>query len=183
MMSNTILSQTPEITSDGRETVVVTGASGGIGAAIVTRLRNSGRRVFSTMRRPDPESHGPDVLAMDVTSDESVAAAVSEVLNRTGRIDAIVNNAGLDLLGAFEEATTEQALALFDTNFFGVQRLCRAVLPAMRSRGCGRLVTIGSIAGFLPTPFEPFYCASKHALEGYVESSTTKSRRSACARC
>lgn len=155
---------------DGAETVIVTGASSGIGAAIVIRLRAAGRRVFATMRKPDPERHGPDALAMDVTSDESVSAAVTAVLDKTGRIDAVVNNAGLDLLGAVEEATTEEALALFETNFFGVHRLCRAVLPGMRARGSGRLVTIGSMAGFLPMPFEPFYGASKHALEGYVES-------------
>ncbi|GAC1430794.1 MAG: oxidoreductase [Candidatus Velthaea sp.] len=152
------------------ETVIVTGASGGIGAAIVKRLRDSGRRVFATMRQPNLARDGSDAIAMDVTSDESVATAVADVLGKTGRIDAVVNNAGLDLLGAVEEATTAEAHAIFETNFFGVHRLCRAVLPDMRARGSGRLVTIGSMAGFLPMPFESFYGASKHALEGYVES-------------
>jgi NAD(P)-dependent dehydrogenase (short-subunit alcohol dehydrogenase family) len=99
-----------------------------------------------------------------------VEAAVAEVLARAGRIDAIVNNAGVDLLGAVEETTTDEALNLFQTNFFGVHRLVRAVLPTMRSQKSGRIVTIGSIAGFLPTPFETFYSAAKHALEGYCES-------------
>ena len=105
-----------------------------------------------------------------MSSDESVKTVVAEVLARTGRIDAIINNAGVDLLGAIEETTVEEAMDLFQTNFFGVHRLIRAVLPAMRQQRSGRIVTIGSIAGFLPTPFEAFYSASKHALEGYIES-------------
>ena len=150
--------------------VIVTGASSGIGQAIAAHLHRSGWRVFGTMRRPDPDKHGPDALKLDVTSDQSVEAAVAEVLARTGRIDALVNNAGVDMLGAVEETTVQEALNLFQTNFFGVHRLVRAVLPAMRARKAGRLVTIGSVAGFLPTPFEAFYSASKHALEGYCES-------------
>ena len=150
--------------------VIVTGASSGIGQAIAAHLHRSGWRVFATMRRPDPDKHGPDALKLDVTSDQSVEAAVAEVLTRTGRIDALVNNAGVDMLGAVEETTVQEALNLFQTNFFGVHRLVRAVLPAMRARKAGRLVTVGSVAGFLPTPFEAFYSASKHALEGYCES-------------
>jgi NAD(P)-dependent dehydrogenase (short-subunit alcohol dehydrogenase family) len=131
---------------------------------------DGGWRVFATVRQPDSSIHGPDALPLDVTSDVSVSAAVATVLERTGRIDAIVNNAGVDLVGAVEETTIEEAQALFQTNFFGVHRLNRAVLPVMRSQGHGHIVTIGSIAGFLPTPFNAFYSASKHALEGYTES-------------
>ena len=153
-----------------QRTVIVTGASMGIGAAIAGQLERSGWRVFRTSRRPDPARDGPDTLALDVTNDASVAAAVAEALARAGRIDAVVNNAGIAFVGAAEETTADEALAVFQTNFFGVHRLCRAVLPAMRSQGQGRLVTIGSIAGFLPTPFLSFYSAAKHAIEGYVES-------------
>lgn len=155
---------------ESKETVIVTGASSGIGAAIVKQLRRSGRRVFATMRHPNLETDDPDVLTMDVTSDDSVDTAVAHVLERTGRIDAIVNNAGITKYGAVEETTTDEALSVFQTNFFGVHRLSRAVLPTMRLQQSGRIVTIGSIAGFLPQPFEPFYSAAKHALEGYVES-------------
>ncbi len=155
---------------NSQRTVIVTGASSGIGAAIAGKLAQSGWRVFGTMRRPDPVKHGADALALDVTSDASVEATVAEVLNRTGRIDGIVNNAGVDMLGAVEETTADEALALFQTNFFGVHRLIRSVLPTMREQKSGRIVTIGSIAGFLPTPFEAFYSASKHALEGYSET-------------
>lgn len=158
------------MTRTDRKTVIVTGASSGIGQAIASHLEGLGWWVFATMRRPDYDRHGADALQLDVTSDESVQAAVAEVLGRAGRIDAIVNNAGVDLLGAVEETTADEALKLFQTNFFGVHRLVHAVLPCMRARKSGRIVTIGSIAGFLPTPFESFYSASKHALEGYCES-------------
>jgi NAD(P)-dependent dehydrogenase (short-subunit alcohol dehydrogenase family) len=158
------------MTMSDQKTVIVTGASSGIGQAIAAHLRRSGWRVFGTMRRPDPDRDGPDALKLDVTSDQSVEAAVAEVLARAGRIDAVVNNAGADMLGAVEETSAQEALDLFQINFFGVHRLVHAVLPAMRARKAGRLVTIGSIAGFLPSPFEAFYSASKHALEGYCES-------------
>jgi NAD(P)-dependent dehydrogenase (short-subunit alcohol dehydrogenase family) len=156
--------------SSGAPVVLVTGASSGIGAAIVARLRGAGKRVFATMRRPDPAVHGADAIAMDVTSDASVEAAVAEVLARAGRIDAVVNNAGANLLGAVEETTADEALALVQLNLLGVHRVARAVLPTMRAQGAGRIVTIGSVAGFLPTPYQAFYAATKHALEGYVES-------------
>jgi NAD(P)-dependent dehydrogenase (short-subunit alcohol dehydrogenase family) len=153
-----------------QRTVIVTGAGTGIGQATAKRLAADGWRVFATMRRPDVAVHGPDALALDVTSDESVAAGVAEVMARTGRIDGIVNNAGVDVVGAAEETSVAEAERLFQTNFFGVHRLNRAVLPIMRAQGHGRIVTVGSIAGFLPTPYSPFYSASKHALKGYTES-------------
>ncbi|RZL78916.1 MAG: SDR family NAD(P)-dependent oxidoreductase [Sphingomonas sp.] len=159
---NTIMTQ--------QRTVIVTGAGTGIGQATAAALKAQGWQVFATMRRPDPARHGPDALPLDVTSDESVAACVAEVMKRTGRIDAIVNNAGVDMVGAAEETSMAEAHALFETNFFGVHRLIQAVLPIMRAQGSGRIVTTGSIAGFLPTPFSAFYSAAKHALEGYTDT-------------
>jgi len=150
-------------------TVIVTGASSGIGSAIAARFAAGGWRVFATMRRPAPDS-GPDCLALDVTDEASARACVAEVLARAGRIDALVNNAGITLMGAAEETSMAEAERLFATNFFGVHRMSAAVLPAMRAQQRGRIVTVGSIAGFLPKPFEAFYSAAKHALEGYVES-------------
>lgn len=158
----------------GSPTIIVTGASSGIGAAIAERFATGGWRVFATMRRP-PLNAGAanaatDRLALDVTDDESAKACIAEVLARSGRIDALVNNAGITLMGAAEETTMAEAERLFATNFFGVHRMSAAVLPTMRAQRQGRIVTIGSIAGFLPKPFEAFYSAAKHALEGYVES-------------
>jgi NAD(P)-dependent dehydrogenase (short-subunit alcohol dehydrogenase family) len=96
-----------------QRTVIVTGAGSGIGRATAQRLGKSGWRVFATMRRPDPSVHGPDALALDVTSDESVATAVATVMERANRIDAIANNAGVDMTGAVEETSTDEAQALF----------------------------------------------------------------------
>lgn len=146
-------------------TVIVTGSSSGIGRATAANLRRNGWRVFATARHPADGD-----VALDVTSDDSVAAAVDAVMSDAGRIDAIVNNAGVDLVGAVEETSVAEAESLFQTNFFGVHRLTRAVLPIMRAQGGGRILTVGSIAGFLPLPFGAFYTASKHALEGYVEA-------------
>jgi short-subunit dehydrogenase len=108
------------------------------------------------------------MLALDVTNDESVAAAVDELIRREGRIDVLVNNAGFSLAtSGAEESSIEQAQSIFDTNFFGIVRMTRAVLPHMRKQKSGRIINIGSIVGFLPAPFMAFYSATKHAVEGY----------------
>src|SRR5256714_3795651 len=111
------------------------------------------------------------MLPLDVTSDESVEAAVKEVLRSHGRIDLLVNNAGFSIAPAgAEESSIEQARSIFDTNFFGVVRMTRAVVPHMRRQGAGRIINIGSVLGFLPMPFMALYAATKHAVEGYSES-------------
>jgi NAD(P)-dependent dehydrogenase (short-subunit alcohol dehydrogenase family) len=111
------------------------------------------------------------MLALDVTSDASVEAAVSEVMRSAGRIDLLVNNAGFGVAPAgAEESSIEQAESIFATNFFGVVRMTRAVLPHMRLQGRGRIINIGSVLGFLPMPYGALYAATKHAIEGYSES-------------
>ncbi len=100
----------------------------------------------------------------------SVEAAVGKVLEDAGRIDVLVNNAGYTILGSVEETSPEEAQALFDTNVFGVLRVARAVLPAMRRQGKGLIVNTSSVLGFLPAPFMGLYASSKHALEGLSES-------------
>ena len=154
-----------------RPVAIVTGASGGIGESTARALHAAGYRVFGTYRRPPAtRSPGIEYLACDVTSDESVKAAVSEVLSKTGRIDLLVNNAGVGLVAGAEESSVEQAKSLFDVNLFGVFRLTNAVLPTMRRQGSGRIVNISSVMGLIPAPFMALYAASKHALEGYSES-------------
>src|SRR5881397_863096 len=154
-----------------RPVAIVTGASGGIGEATARALHTAGYRVFGTYRRPPAtRSPGIEYLACDVTSDESVKAAVGEVLSKTGRIDLLVNNAGVGLFAGAEESSLEQAKSLFDVNLFGVNRMTKAVLPAMRQQGSGRIVNISSVMGLIPAPFMALYAASKHALEGYSES-------------
>jgi NAD(P)-dependent dehydrogenase (short-subunit alcohol dehydrogenase family) len=154
-----------------RPVAIVTGASGGIGEATVRALHGAGYRVFGTYRRPPAtRSPGIEYVACDVTSDESVAAAVGQVLQKAGRIDLLVNNAGVGLVAGAEESSLEQAKSLFEVNLFGVIRLTRAVLPVMRRQRAGRIVNISSVMGLIPAPFMALYSASKHAVEGYSES-------------
>jgi NAD(P)-dependent dehydrogenase (short-subunit alcohol dehydrogenase family) len=150
---------------------IVTGISSGIGRSTAVALAGAGFKVFGTVRKADaPVPEGIERLVLDVRDQASVDAAVSEVQQKAGRIDLLVNNAGGALSGAIEEADIAQAQALFDVNFFGVARVTRAVLPVMRAQGSGRILMISSVVGFLPAPFLGFYAASKHALEGYGES-------------
>jgi NAD(P)-dependent dehydrogenase (short-subunit alcohol dehydrogenase family) len=111
------------------------------------------------------------MLILDVTDDASVQTAVREVMRRAGRIDLLVNNAGFGVApGGAEESSIEQVQSIFDTNFLGVVRMTRAVLPHMRRQGSGRIINIGSVLGFLPMPYGALYSATKHAIEGYSES-------------
>ncbi|WP_457155362.1 oxidoreductase [Mesorhizobium sp. P5_C1] len=153
------------------KTAVVTGASSGIGRATAEALVRAGFTVFGTSRRK--ASNGPDgvtMLVCDVTDGEAVAALVSTVLSQTGRIDLLVNNAGVGLLGGAEESSVAQVQSMFDVNLFGVMRATNAVLPSMRGRGQGRIINIGSVLGLVPAPYAAHYSAAKHALEGYSES-------------
>jgi NAD(P)-dependent dehydrogenase (short-subunit alcohol dehydrogenase family) len=154
-----------------RPVAIVTGASGGIGEATARALQAAGYRVFGTYRRP-PATRlaGVEYVACDVTGDEAVQTAVGQVLAKAGRVDLLVNNAGVGLIAGAEESSLEQAKSLFDVNLFGVFRMTKAVLPTMRQQGSGRIVNISSVMGLIPAPFMALYAASKHALEGYSES-------------
>jgi NAD(P)-dependent dehydrogenase (short-subunit alcohol dehydrogenase family) len=152
------------------QTILVTGASSGIGAAIATRLVADGHRVFGTSRKSSFASNGVHMLDLDVASDASVNACVRAVLAEAGHLDVLINNAGFLLACAIEEATIEEAKAQFETNFFGVARMVRAVLPSMRARKAGKIVNVSSLAGMVPVPFWGYYNASKFALEGYTET-------------
>jgi short-subunit dehydrogenase len=154
-----------------RPVAIVTGASGGIGEATARALHVAGYRVFGTSRRaPGTTSPGIEYLVCDVTSDESVKAAVGEVLSKAGRVDLLVNNAGVGLVAGAEESSLEQAKSLFDVNLFGLIRMTKAVLPTMRKQRAGRIVNLSSVMGLIPAPFMALYAASKHAVEGYSES-------------
>lgn len=163
--------------------VLITGSSSGIGAALARRFAERGWRVFATMRNPDgpggaalrdeAAARGWSLTtpALDVTSDASVAAAVAKLLEETGgRLDVLVNNAGYYALGALEETTPDELRAQLETNVVGVLRVTRAVLPAMRARREGSIVTLGSISGLVAVPMVGAYHASKWALEGMIET-------------
>src|SRR5246127_2417453 len=151
---------------------LVTGASSGIGEATAERLSKAGYKVYGTSRRgAQAGKRSFEMLSLDVTSDESVEAAVSEVTRRDGRIDLLVNNAGFGVAPAgAEESSIDQARSIFETNFFGLIRMTRAVVPHMRRQGNGRIINIGSVFGFLPMLYGALYAATKHAVEGYSES-------------
>ena len=156
-----------------RESIaLVTGASTGIGEATAERLAKAGYQVYGTSRRGAQAGRRSfAMLSLDVTSDESVEAAVREVMRLHGRIDLLVNNAGFGIApAAAEESSIAQARSIFDTNFFGIVRMTRAVVPHMRRQGGGRIINIGSVLGFLPMPYAALYAATKHAVEGYSES-------------
>ncbi len=151
---------------------LVTGASSGIGEATAQRLAAAGWKVYGTSRRGG--TAGPrafEMLPLDVTQDASVDAAVQTVVQREGRIDLLVNNAGFGVApAAAEESSIAQAQSIFDTNFFGMVRMTRAVVPQMRRQQSGRIVNIGSVLGFLPMPYMALYSATKHAVAGYSEA-------------
>src|ERR1044072_534663 len=155
-----------------RPTALVTGASSGIGKAAALALVEAGFDVIGTSRDTSrvPPLDGVAFLDLDVASDASVSAAVQQVVDRFGRIDVLVNNAGIGLTGAAEENSVAQAQGVFDINVFGVMRMVKEVLPHMRARGGGRIINLSSIFGLIPAPYLAAYAASKHAVEGYSES-------------
>jgi len=157
--------------------VLITGASSGIGQACAIHLAERGWQVFGTSRSETASTSGVTMLRMDVDDEASVNQCVAEVLERAGRIDALVNNAGYSLTGSIEDTSIEEAKAQFETNFFGALRVCRAVLPIMRAQKRGYIVNISSLAGVFGLPFGGHYSASKFALEGMSEALRYETRR------
>jgi NAD(P)-dependent dehydrogenase (short-subunit alcohol dehydrogenase family) len=157
--------------------VLVTGASRGIGKAIAQKFVQAGYQVFGTTRQASPVGTPDRVLRLDVQDEESVEKCVNAILEQTGRIDFLINNAGISIYGAIEEVSLAQIKAVFETNFFGVVRMTQAVLPTMRRQASGRVINIGSLAGFVPMPYQAAYAASKHALAGWTETLDLEVRR------
>lgn len=152
--------------------IVVTGVSSGIGRNTAEKFARRGCQVFGTVRslakaQPIP---GVVLVEMDVREEASVKRGIQSVIDQAGRIDVLVNNAGVTLLGAVEETAISEAQALFDTNVFGILRTAHAVLPHMRAQRSGRIVNVSSVLGFLPAPYMGLYSASKHAVEGLSET-------------
>lgn len=153
--------------------VLITGASSGIGRAIAQKSAEAGHRVYGGSRSFTPDSKVPDGVSprhLDVTNDDSVSALVNEIERNEGRIDTLINCAGVGLTGALEETSIEKAKSVFDTNLFGALRTTRAILPHMRRNGSGAIINIGSIGGQVSLPFRGVYCSSKSALEGLSRS-------------
>ena len=162
------------------QNVFITGTSTGFGKLTAVSLASRGHRVFATMRDPDGKNRehaarlralpGVEVLALDVTHDASVNAAVDAALRSAGHLDAVVNNAGMATIGLAETITSAQLLRLFDTNVVGVQRVDRAVLPSMRARRSGLLVHVSSGLGRIVIPIVALYGSTKFALEALSDA-------------
>lgn len=165
---------------ESQKVAFVTGVSSGIGQAIASALAKEGFRTFGTVRdtsKPGQKQPEVTLVPLDVRDENSIRSAVEAVLDQTRRIDVLVNNAGVALIGSSEETSLEEARQLFETNFFGVLQLTHQVLPVMRAQRSGRIVNISSVVGFLPAPYMAVYAASKHAVEGYSESLDHELRR------
>lgn len=146
---------------------VVTGGTSGIGRATALALKDAGCTVYELSRRVQGVE-GLHHISADVTKEESVRAAVEQIMAREGRIDILVNNAGFGISGAVEFTSTEEAKSLFDVNFFGMVNMNRQVVPIMREAGHGRIVNLSSVAAPCPIPFQAYYSAGKAAVNAYT---------------
>lgn len=162
------------MTKPSGRTVLITGCSSGIGEATAARLARNGFDVYATARRPETlaglAEAGCTTLALDVTDESSMTAAVDAVLDRAGRIDGLVNNAGYSQSGALESVAVDDVRRQFETNVFGLLRLTQLVLPTMREQRSGRIVNIGSMGGRLTFPGGGAYHASKYAVEALSDA-------------
>lgn len=156
------------------KTALVTGASSGIGRSIATSLIEQGYRVFVAARRIEKmrglEEMGATAIAMDISKEEEIVAAVEQIERETDGLDILVNNAGFGLYGAVEDVSIEEARYQFEVNLFGLGRLTQLVLPQMRRKKSGRIINISSMGGRMYTPLGAWYHATKHALEGWSDA-------------
>ena len=153
-----------------QKVVLITGASSGIGRVCAEYLQGRGCKVYGASRTPQPADLGWKSIQLDVNDDASVIEGIRQVVESEGRIDVVVNCAGFGIAGSVEDTSIPEAKAQFETNFFGVLRVCKAALPVMRRQGSGLIINISSIAGVVSLPFQAFYSAGKYALEGMTEA-------------
>ncbi len=165
--------------SSNKKAVLITGASSGFGKACGKHLSQRGYRVYGTSRKAEfDDETGPfkdgenflKMIPMDVRDQSSVDKGIDYILRQENRVDAIVNNAGFGIAGSVEDCSIEELKSQFETNFFGVVRVCQAVLPQMRKQEFGHIIMISSIGGLMGIPYQGAYSASKFALEGIAES-------------
>ena len=171
--------------SKGKGTVVITGSSSGFGYLTSVTLARKGYKVWATMRNSETrnapkkeelhriaeqENLSISVIDLDVNSDESVTTAIRSIAAADGQIDHLINNAGYMFVGITEAYSIEQAKDQFETNFFGILRTTKAVLPYMRQQRDGLIINVTSLAGRLSFPYFGIYCASKHAVEAYSQA-------------
>ena len=159
--------------STSPKTILITGASAGMGKEMARALAERGHTVYGAARRVDRmkdlEAVGVRPIALDVTDDAQCEACIERIASETAGVDVLINNAGFGLFGAVEDLPLEEAHRQFDVNYFGVTRMTKLVLPRMRERGSGRVITITSIGGKIYTPLGAHYQATKHALEAWSD--------------
>lgn len=157
-----------------KTSVLVTGASAGIGEATAILLAEEGYSVYGGARRVERmrrlENHGVHVVSLDVTDEDSCAACVETIAQREGDLDVLINNAGYGNFGSFEETPLETARAQYEVNVFGLARLTRMVLPAMRERRAGKIVNVSSVGGKMVTPLGGWYQSTKFAVEALSDA-------------
>jgi len=159
--------------SSSKQVALVTGASSGIGKSIAIRLLHEGIHVIAAARRTeemaDLKERGAVIVSLDISKEESIVAAITEIESKYGVVDVLVNNAGFGLYGAVEDVSIADARYQFEVNLFGLARLTQLLLPGMREKGAGKIINITSIGGKIYTPLGAWYHASKHALEGWSD--------------
>ncbi|WP_396138386.1 SDR family oxidoreductase [Flavobacterium sp.] len=154
-----------------KKVVLITGASSGIGKSIGEYLHNKGFIVYGTSRNPEKATHSVfPLIALDVRNKESIIACVTEIVQKEGQLDVVINNAGVGITGPIEEIPTEEIRNNFETNLFGPIEVMKAALPQMRSQNSGLIINITSIAGYMGLPYRGIYSASKGALELITEA-------------
>ena len=146
-----------------KKVVLITGASSGIGLASAKLLHNAGYKVYALVRNPNEES-GIEFISTDITKAEQVDSAFEQVIAKEGKVDILINNAGMGIYGSTENTDLDKARYLFDINFFAAVSLAQKVVPYMRATGGGRIINISSLAQVFCLPFQSFYSASKAAL-------------------
>lgn len=155
------------------QVILITGSSKGIGKLTALELAKRGKKVYASMRNPVPFEQFESNLSveqLDVTDKQSIYSAVGRIIEKEGRIDGVVNNAGYGLLAPVDQASEEEVQQQFDVNVFGVMRVIKAVLPQMRKQKYGRIINLSSVAGIVSNPGLGWYCATKHALEAMSAS-------------
>lgn len=156
-----------------KKVAIITGASSGMGKSTAFELHQKGYKVYGMARRTekmkDLQEKGMEVVPLDLTKDESIVEAVNTVLEKEGRIDVLINNAGYGSYGSVEEVSIEEAKRQFEVNIFGLARITQLVIPTMREQKSGRIVNISSMGGKIYTPFGAWYHATKFALEGWSD--------------
>ncbi|OIQ38562.1 MAG: short-chain dehydrogenase/reductase [Bacteroidetes bacterium MedPE-SWsnd-G1] len=158
--------------------IFITGGSSGIGKSIGEFLSEKGYIVYGTSRNPDNiKNHPFNLVALDVNNPKSISNAIAEVMTKEGRLDVLVNNAGMGITGPIEDTPTDEMRKVFDTNLFGAIDVAKAVLPIMRNQKSGLIINVTSIAGYMGLPYRGIYSATKGALELVTEAISMETKR------